>query len=75
MNFTKITEAAKGLFSKPKPEPRMIDHRGMKAYFSSEMIMEFEKAKVDYEKAYRESVDEVLEGDEDEAVEDGNVYK
>ena len=74
MNFTKISEAAKGLFSKPRPEPRMIDHRGMKAYFSSEMIMEFEKAKVDYEKAYRESVDEVLE-DSDEVVEDGNVYK
>ncbi len=47
--------------NKKRPEPRIIEHRGMKGYFSSEMIEEFEEAKVDYEKAFRESVDEILD--------------
>lgn len=52
---------------KKRPEPRIIEHRGMKGYFSTEMIEEFEKAKVDYEKNFREAVDEVLEDEEDES--------
>lgn len=58
----------KSLFKeKKRPEPKIIEHRGMKGYFSTEMIEEFEKAKVDYEKSFREAVDEVLEDEEDES--------
>ena len=62
----------KSLFKKKnRPEPKIIEHRGMKGYFSSEMIEEFENAKVDYEKKFREAVDEVLDDEED----DGNPYR
>jgi hypothetical protein len=53
-------------------EPRVIEHRGMKGYFSVEMIEEFQKAKVDYEKAFRESVDEILD---DEEQDEYNPYR
>lgn len=63
-----MLEWLKSLFKeKKRPEPRIIEHRGMKGYFSTEMIEEFEKAKVDYEKSFRESVDEVLDNEEDES--------
>lgn len=39
----------------------MIDHRGVKGYFSSDMIDEFENAGIDYEKEFRSAVDEMLE--------------
>jgi predicted amino acid-binding ACT domain protein len=38
----------------------------MRGFFTMEMIEEFEKANIDYEKAFRESVDEVLEEAEDD---------
>lgn len=60
-----MLEWLKSLFKeKKRPEPRVIEHRGMKGYFSTEMIEEFEKAKVDYEKNFREAVDEVLDNEE-----------
>jgi hypothetical protein len=64
-----------GLFKKKKKpiEPRVIEHRGMKGYFSVEMIEEFDKAKVDYEKAFRNAVDEVLEAEMEEDTE--NPYR
>ena len=62
------------LFRKKKRQtgPRVIEHRGMKGYFSSEMIEEFDRANVDYEKTFRNAVDEVLE--EDDEAED-NPYR
>lgn len=51
---------------------QIIEHRGIKGYFSPEMIAEFKAEKLDYEKAFRESVDEFL----DEVKEDEeNPYK
>lgn len=62
-----MLEWIKSLFKeKKRPEPRIIEHRGMKGYFSTEMIEEFEKAKVDYEKNFREAVDEVLDSEEED---------
>lgn len=57
---------------KKRPEPRIIEHRGMRGYFSTEMIEEFEKNKVDYEKAFRQSVDETL--DQEEETDPDNPY-
>jgi hypothetical protein len=56
------------LFKREKKpiEPRIIEYRGMKGFFTVEMIEEFEKANIDYERAFRESVDEVLDGEEDD---------
>ena len=68
-----LWDRVKSLFAKKRPEPRMIEHRGMKGYFTSEMIEEFQAAKVDYEKMFREAVDEVLEDDE-EAIDEENPY-
>ena len=69
-----MLEWLKSLFKeKKRPEPRIIEHRGMKGYFSTEMIEEFEKAKVDYEKNFREAVDEVL--DDEEESDQENPYR
>jgi hypothetical protein len=57
-------------FQKKSLEPRMIEHRRMKVYLSSEMIEMFEKKKIDYELGFRQAVDDVLDSDEDD--EDGN---
>jgi|SanBayMetagenome_1026888.scaffolds.fasta_scaffold36269_2 hypothetical protein len=56
------------LFKREKKslEPKIIEYRGMKGFFTMEMIEEFERANIDYEKAFRESVDEVLEEAEDD---------
>lgn len=61
-------EWIKSLFKKaPVGETRILEHRGIKGYFSPEMIQEFETEKIDYEKAFRKSVDEFLdEIDEDD---------
>jgi len=64
----------KSLFVKKTPEPRMIDHRGVKGYFSSDMIDEFENAGIDYEKEFRSAVDEMLEEIEEEAEDEENPY-
>lgn len=54
-------------------ETKVIVHRGIKGYFSPEMIQELETEKIDYEKAFRESVDEFLdEIDEDD---EDNPYR
>ena len=60
------------LKKKERPEPRVIEYRGMKAYFDTEMIEEFERNKIDYEKAFRESVDEALDNEE---TDEENQYK
>lgn len=52
----------------------MIEHRGVKGYFSSEMIEEFDNAGVDYEKEFRSAVDEMIEDMEDEE-DDENPYR
>ena len=39
----------------------MIEHRGMKGYFSTEMIEMFESVGLDYEECFKASVDEVLD--------------
>jgi hypothetical protein len=45
----------------------IITHRGIKGYFTKEMIMEFKKSNIDYIKYWIDSVDEFLdEIDEDE---------
>lgn len=68
-----MLEWFKSLFKeKKRPEPRVIEHRGMKGYFSTEMIEEFQKAKVDYEKNFREAVDEVLDDEEQDEL---NPYR
>lgn len=68
-----MLEWLKSLFKeKKRPEPRIIEHRGMKGYFSTEMIEEFEKAKIDYEKSFREAVDEALEDEEQDEM---NPYR
>lgn len=59
-----MLEWLKSLFVKKRPEPRTVEHRGMKAYFDTEMIEEFERNKIDYERAFRESVDEALDNEE-----------
>jgi len=64
----------KSLFVKKAPEPRMIDHRGVKGYFSSDMIEEFDNAGIDYEKEFRSAVDEMLEEIEEEAEDEENPY-
>jgi hypothetical protein len=57
------------LFKKKKKEtgPRLIEHRGMKVYLSQELIDEFDRAGVDYERGFRESVDELLDEEEQDA--------
>jgi DNA phosphorothioation-dependent restriction protein DptG len=64
-----------GLFKRKKKQtgPRVIEHRGMKVYLSQELIDEFDKAGVDYEKGFRESVDELL--DEEEELDRDNPYR
>lgn len=54
-------------FTKKKKnlEPRMVEHRGMKVYMSQEIIDAFEKEGIDYEKSFREAVDELLDQEED----------
>lgn len=53
------------------PSVRIIEHRGLKGYFTDDLIEEMERNGItDWEKAYREAVDEVL----DEDAEEGN-YK
>jgi hypothetical protein len=64
----------KSLFVKKAAEPRMIEHRGVKGYFSSEMIEEFDNAGVDYEKEFRSAVDEMIE-DMEEEEDDENPYR
>ncbi len=61
------------LFKKKKRQtgPRVIEHRGMKAYLSQELIDEFDRVGVDYEKGFREAVDELLDEERDE----GNPYQ
>lgn len=52
------------------PEVRIIEHRGMKAYFTEDIIAEMEQNGIkDWEQAYRAAVDEVLDEEEDETVE------
>lgn len=53
-------------------QTRIIEHRGIKGYFSPEMIKEFEVEKIDYEKYFRESVDEFLDEQEED---DENPYR
>ena len=65
----------KSWFAKPRPEPRMIEHRGMKGYFSSEMIEEFNNVGIDYEKEFRAAVDEVIDEYEQEEADDENPYR
>jgi len=57
------------LFKKKNKEtgPRLIEHRGMKVYLSQELIDEFDRAGVDYERGFRESVDELLDEEEQDA--------
>lgn len=69
-----MLEWIKSLFKKPPAVPTVIDHRGVKGYFSSEMIEEFDNAGIDYEKEFREAVDEMLEEMEDEDDQD-NPYR
>lgn len=64
----------KSWFKKKPIEPKLIEHRGMKAYFSPEMVEEFENAGIDYEKEFRAAVDEFMEEIEDDEDED-NPYK
>lgn len=70
-----MLEWIKSLFNKKIYEPRVIEHRGMKGYFSSEMLKEFDNANFDYEKAYREAVDEVLDEDDEEEENAENPYR
>lgn len=45
----------------------IITHRGIKGYFSKEMILQFRKSDIDYVKYWIDSVDEFLdEVDEEE---------
>lgn len=65
----------KSFWVKKPPEPRVIEHRGMKGYFTSEMIEEFDNAGIDYEQMFREAVDEVIAEEEDEELDEENPYK
>lgn len=70
-----MLEWIKSLFKKKKrPEPRVVEHRGMKMYISPEMHDMFTKKKIDYETGFRLAVDEVLEEDEDEEEDSDNPY-
>jgi DNA-binding LacI/PurR family transcriptional regulator len=63
------------LFKKKKKQTgtRIIEHRGMKAYLSQELIEEFDRVGVDYEKGFREAVDELL--DQEEEQDESNPYR
>lgn len=70
-----MLEWIKSLFKKPPAVPTVIDHRGVKGYFSYEMIDEFENAGIDYEKEFRSAVDEFIEEIEEEDQDESNPYK
>ena len=60
---------------KPRPEPRVINHRGIKGYFSTEMIEEFQNWGIDYEKEFRAAADEVIEEYEQAEEDNENPYR
>lgn len=70
-----MLEWIKSWFRKEPQPPKIIDHRGIKGYFSSEMIEEFDNAGIDYEKEFRSAVDEMLEEMEDEDNDEDNPYR
>lgn len=49
------------------PKVRIVEHRGMKGYFTEDIIEEMERNGIhDWEKAYRAAVDEVLDEEAEE---------
>ena len=64
--FRRLIDWIKSFWVNKPVEPQILEHRGMKAYFSPEMIEEFENSGVDYEKAFREAIDEMLDEEMEE---------
>lgn len=50
----------------PVGEVVVVDYKGIKAYFSKQMVEEFKKADIDYIKEYTVAIDQFLEEKEDE---------
>lgn len=52
----------------------IVEHRGIKGYFTKDMAMEFKKSNVDFIQYFKESVDEFLDETEGEILDESKHW-